>query len=152
MNAATPRWAPHVTVATVVEDQGRVLLVEEWIEGRRVLNQPAGHLEPGETLAEAACRETLEETGWEVELSHFVGCYQWQASDGTAFLRFCYAARPVRHHPGRPLDVGIERALWLPPAELRRQHACLRSPLVWQVVADCLAGQRYPLSVVRAVA
>ncbi|MCL8394895.1 NUDIX domain-containing protein, partial [Pseudomonas aeruginosa] len=84
-----PRWAPHATVATVVVDGGRVLLVEETIEGRQVLNQPAGHLEPGESLAEAALRETREETGWTVQLTHFIGCYQWTAGDGTAFLRFC---------------------------------------------------------------
>ena len=86
MNATPdPRWAPHATVATVVIDGGRVLLVEETIDGRQVLNQPAGHLEPGESLAEAALRETREETGWTVQLIHFIGCYQWTAGDGTAF-------------------------------------------------------------------
>ncbi|MCC5402513.1 NUDIX domain-containing protein, partial [Staphylococcus aureus] len=72
-----PRWTPHVTVATVVVRDGRLLLVEEAIDGRQVLNQPAGHLEPDESLAAAACRETLEETGWTVRLSAFIGTYQW---------------------------------------------------------------------------
>jgi 8-oxo-dGTP pyrophosphatase MutT (NUDIX family) len=152
VNAAAPRWAPRVTVATVVVDEGRLLLVEERIDGELVLNQPAGHLEPGESLAEAALRETLEETGWEVELTAFIGTYQWTAPDGTPFLRFSYAARPLRHDPLRPLDTGIERALWLQPGELLAARQRLRSPLVWQVVADFLAGQRHPLSLVKQVA
>ncbi|MGX9188956.1 NUDIX hydrolase [Stenotrophomonas sp. Ker107b] len=144
-----PRWAPHVTVATVVVRDGRLLLVEEAIDGRQVLNQPAGHLERNETLAAAAVRETLEETGWTVRLSAFIGTYQWTAPDGTPFLRFAYAAEPQSHDPDRPLDDGILRALWLTPAELRADPARLRSPLVWEVVADYLAGQRHPLSIVR---
>jgi len=144
-----PRWAPHVTVATVVVRDGRLLLVEEAIDGRQVLNQPAGHLEPNETLAAAAVRETLEETGWTVRLSAFIGTYQWTAPDGTPFLRFAYAAEPQSHDPDRPLDDGILRALWLTPAELRADPTRLRSPLVWEVVADYLAGQRHPLSIVR---
>lgn len=144
-----PRWAPHVTVATVVVRDGRLLLVEEAIDGRQVLNQPAGHLEPDETLAEAARRETLEETGWTVRLSAFIGTYQWTAPDGTPFLRFAYAAEPLSHDPDRPLDDGILRALWLTPAELKAAPTRLRSPLVWEVVADYLAGQRHPLSIVR---
>lgn len=147
-----PRWTPHVTVATVVVRDGRLLLVEEAIDGRQVLNQPAGHLEPDESLAAAAVRETLEETGWAVRLSAFIGTYQWTAPDGTPFLRFAYAAEPVSHDPGRPLDDGILRALWLTPAELKADPGRLRSPLVWQVVADYLAGQRHPLCIVKEAA
>jgi len=147
-----PRWTPHVTVATVVVRDGRLLLVEEAIDGRQVLNQPAGHLEPDESLAAAAVRETLEETGWTVRLSAFIGTYQWTAPDGTPFLRFAYAAEPVSHDPGRPLDDGILRALWLTPAELKADPDRLRSPLVWQVVEDYLAGQRHPLSIVKEAA
>lgn len=153
MNAVQhPRWTPHVTVATVVVRDGHLLLVEERIDGRDVLNQPAGHLEPGESLAAAAVRETLEETGWQVRLSAFIGVYQWTAPDGTAFLRFAYAAEPVSHDPARPLDEGILRAVWLSPAELQAEHARLRSPLVWEVVVDYLGGQRHPLSIVRETA
>jgi 8-oxo-dGTP pyrophosphatase MutT (NUDIX family) len=153
VNAAQDtRWTPHVTVATVVVRDGQLLLVEEAIDGRTVLNQPAGHLEPGESLAAAALRETLEETGWTVRLTAFIGTYQWTAPDGTPFLRFAYAAEPVAHDPALPLDTGILRALWLDPAQLRADPARLRSPLVWEVVADFLAGQRHPLSLVKEVA
>ncbi len=147
-----PRWTPHVTVATVVVRDGRLLLVEEAIDGRQVLNQPAGHLEPDESLAAAAVRETLEETGWTVRLSAFIGTYQWTAPDGTPFLRFAYAAEALSHDPARRLDTGILRALWLTPAELKADPTRLRSPLVWQVVADYLAGQRHPLALVKEVA
>jgi len=150
--AQDTRWTPHVTVATVVVRDGQLLLVEEAIDGRAVLNQPAGHLEPGESLAGAALRETLEETGWTVRLTAFIGTYQWTAPDGTPFLRFAYAAEPVAHDPARPLDTGILRALWLDPAQLRADPTRLRSPLVWEVVSDFLAGQRHPLSIVKEIA
>lgn len=133
-------------MATVVSNGSQVLLVAERIDGRRVLNQPAGHLEPAESLCQAAVRETLEETGWDVELTGLVGLYQWTAPDGTAFLRATFAARPLRHHPERTLDTGIEAALWLDPAELA-SHPALRSPLVARCVADWQAGRLYPLSV-----
>jgi 8-oxo-dGTP pyrophosphatase MutT (NUDIX family) len=147
-----PRWTPHVTVATVVVRDGRLLLVEERIDGRDVLNQPAGHLEAGESLAAAAVRETLEESGWTVRLSAFIGVYQWTAPDGTAFLRFAFAAEPVEHDPARPLDTGIVRALWMTPAELQASAARLRSPLVWEVVADYLGGKRHSLSLLKETA
>lgn len=144
------RWAPRVTVATVVSDGDQVLMVAEHINGQRLLNQPAGHLEPDESLCQAALRETLEETGWEVELTGLVGIYQWQAPNGSEFLRVAFAARPLRHHPQRPLDGAIEHALWLSPAELAN-HPRLRSPLVARCVADWQAGRHYPLSVLEVV-
>ena len=148
---SSQRWAPHVTVATVVCRAGQLLLVEEEKDGRRVLNQPAGHLDPGESLVEAAVRETREETGWEVRPTAFIGAYQWNAPDGTPFLRFAFAAEPLRHHPDQALDSGIVQALWLTPAALQADMARLRSPLVWQTVSDWLAGQRHPLSILRQV-
>lgn len=139
-------WQPDVTVATVVVRAGRLLLVEETVSGERVLNQPAGHLEPDETLPQAALRETLEETGWEVALTAFIGAYQWTSPrDGRHFLRLAFAADPVRHHPDRALDEGIVQALWLSPSELAAQATRHRSPLVWRVVEDYLAGRRLPL-------
>ena len=144
-------WQPDVTVATVVARDGQLLMVEERVSGHLVLNQPAGHLEPDESLAEAALRETREETGWDVRLTAFVGAYQWTAADDTPFLRFTFAAEPLRHHPGQALDEGIVQALWLTPTALQADMARLRSPLVWQAVSDWLAGQRYPLSLVRQV-
>ncbi len=145
---ATP-WQPDVTVATVVVQDGRLLQVEESIAGRLVINQPAGHLEPDESLLEAALRETREETGWDVRLTHFIGSYLWKAETGRHYLRFAFAAEPVAHDPSRTLDDGIVRALWMTPQELRDAGERLRSPLVWRVAADYLAGQRHPLSLVQ---
>ena len=152
MNALqSQRWAPHVTVATVVSRAGQLLLVEEDKGGRRVLNQPAGHLEPGETLLQAAVRETREETGWDVRLTGFIGSYQWTADDGIPFLRFAFEAEPLQHYPEQALDAGIVQALWLSPTALQADMARLRSPLVWHTVSDWLAGQRYPLSMLRHI-
>jgi 8-oxo-dGTP pyrophosphatase MutT (NUDIX family) len=142
---------PDVTVATIVPRDGRLLLVEERVRGTLVLNQPAGHLEAGESLLQAAVRETREETGWDVEISHLVGCYRWSAPDGTSFLRFAFAALPLRHHPEQPRDGGVERTLWLTPSEIATARARLRSPLVWSVVEDWLSGSRLPLSALRDV-
>ncbi len=143
-------WQPDVTVATVVVADGRLLCVEERVNGRLVINQPAGHLEPDESLLEAALRETREETGWEVRLTAFLGAYQWKAPESERhYLRFAFAAEPERHDPARPLDDGIVQALWLTPDELLAQRERHRSPLVWQVVADHLAGHRSPLSVLQ---
>lgn len=145
-------WQPDVTVATVVIRDGRMLVVEEEVAGRRVLNQPAGHLEPDETIVDAAARETLEETGWTVRLTGFVGAYQWQAPDsGRSYFRLAFTAEAVSHDPARALDTGIIQALWLTPSELREREAEHRSPLVWRVASDALAGRRLPLEAVSAL-
>ena len=146
-------WQPDVTVATVVVDGGRLLCVEERVNGHAVINQPAGHLEPDESLLDAALRETREETGWDVKLTAFVGAYQWKAPETDRhYLRFAFAAEPLRHDPARALDEGILRALWMTPAELMEARDRHRSPLVWQVVADHLAGRRHPLSLLQQMA
>ncbi|MEO8364840.1 MAG: NUDIX hydrolase [Pseudoxanthomonas sp.] len=147
-------WQPDVTVATVVVRDGRLLMVEERAQGKLVFNQPAGHLEPDESLSEAALRETREETGWEVNLTALIGAYQWKAisSDGGGdrhYLRFAFAAEPLTHDATRVLDEGIVQALWMTPAELQDQQARHRSPLVWQVVQDYLGGRRWPLSMLQ---
>jgi len=146
-------WRPHVTVATVVPRDGRFLLVEEDIRGRLVLNQPAGHLDPDEPLQVAAVRETLEETGWEVALDCLLCVQQWRnAESGRQFVRFTFAATPVRHHSGRALDHGIVRALWMTRDEIAAEASRLRSPMVLASVDDWLAGRRLPLDAIRWLA
>lgn len=145
-------WQPDVTVATVVVRDGRLLCVEERAGGELVINQPAGHLEPDESLADAAVRETREETGWNVRITHMVGAYQWKAptqtdgSGGRHYLRFAFAAEALDEIPGHCLDDGIVRALWLTPQELQALAPRHRSPLVWRSASDFLGGCRYPLS------
>lgn len=143
---------PRITVATIVPDGGRFLFVEERVRGRLVINQPAGHLEPGESLAAAAERETLEETGWHVQVTDLVALYHWQdPPDRKPVLRFTFLARTLRHEPERPLDDGIVRCLWLDTGELADLDGRLRSPLVRQSVTDYLGGLRAPLALLRSV-
>lgn len=143
-------WHPHITVATIVEVDGRFLMVEESKGGRLVLNQPAGHLDPDETLRHAAVRETLEETGWDVALRGVVGVYLYTApSNGVTYQRICFAADPVRHHPERALDEGISGALWLTRDELTSQPERWRSELIMRCIDDYLTGPIFDLSVVR---
>lgn len=142
-------WYAHVTVATVVEDKGRFLLVEEFEDGKLVLNQPAGHLDPNETLIEAAQRETLEETGWTVQIEGIVGIGLYTApSNGITYYRTAFHGKPIAHDAARQLDEGIVRAVWMTPEEIRAQSARMRSPLVPEVIEQYLAGHRYPLSMV----
>lgn len=137
-------WRPDVTVACIIQQQGKFLLVEETVRGELVLNQPAGHLEPDESLPNAAVREALEETAWSVELTHLVGMYQWANGDGH-FLRFTFAARAHKHDPGRALDAGIVRTLWMARDEIAASQSRLRSPMVLRGVDDFLTGKRWPL-------
>ena len=142
-------WHAHVTVATVIENSGRFLLVEELKGGRLVLNQPAGHLEPGESLIQAALRETLEETGWTVDIQGIVGVGLYTApSNGVTYYRTTFFGTPLSHDPLLRLDDDIERALWLSAEEIRSEAARLRSPLVSQAIEHYLAGHRYPLSMI----
>lgn len=149
---ATPEviWKPHVTVAAVVEHKNRFLMVEETADGRRVLNQPAGHLESGESLIEAMVRETREETAWEVEGFALVGIYRWLLPDHSkTFLRVTFAARALSHDPDQALDEGIHCTHWLSCDELAAAAEQLRSPLVLHSATDYLAGRRYPLELLR---
>ena len=145
------RWLAHVTVATIIEDQDRFLLVEEIsADKKQVFNQPAGHLEADESLLEAAVRETLEETGWDVELTAVTGIYLYTApSNGVTYQRVCFAARPLRHHPERALDDGILGARWMTRDELAAQPERWRSHLVLRCIDDYLEGERFPLSLIR---
>lgn len=142
-------WTPHATVAVIVEDdQGRFLLVEEVSHGQVVLNQPAGHVEEGEKIIDAALRETLEETGWKVEPQYFLGVYTYTApANGVTYYRFCFSARALNRIT-RDLDDGIIAAHWLTPDEISQQSDRLRSPLVLQCIEDYRNGRRFPLDVI----
>ena len=145
-------WRPHVTVACVVADGDRYLMVEEEVGYRIAWNQPAGHLDDGESLVAAALRETLEETGWTVELQHLIGVHQWRSTEhGDAVIRFSFAARAVSHDAARPLDIGIRRALWLDRGEIAALGERLRSPLVLLSIDAWLAGQRLPLDTLHSL-
>ncbi|HRE55475.1 MAG TPA: NUDIX hydrolase, partial [Candidatus Competibacter sp.] len=139
-------WSPRLTVATIVEREGRFLLVEEYADGKElVYNQPAGHLDEHETLAAAAIRETLEETAWEIQIDAVVGVYYWTHPKGDTFVRTCFAGTALRHHPDQALDRGIQRALWLTRAEIATLEPRLRSPMVLRCLDDYRAGKRLPL-------
>ncbi|MGH8147252.1 MAG: NUDIX hydrolase [Rhodanobacteraceae bacterium] len=145
-------WCPHVTVACVVADGDRFLMIEEDIHGTRQFNQPAGHLEPNETLPAAALRETLEETGWEITLDCFIGVQQWHSPvHDHHIVRFAFAGRPVNRHPERELDAGVVRTLWMRYPEIVALGERLRSPLVLTTLEDWLAGQRLPLATLRSL-
>ncbi|MBK9021901.1 MAG: NUDIX hydrolase [Sulfuritalea sp.] len=164
-------WKPNVTVAAVVERDGRFLLVEEETEDGLRFNQPAGHLDEGESLLAACAREALEETAWNFTPTALVGVYQWprprrggggggggggapwkgggRSSGNITYLRFAFAGELGAHEAGRVLDEGILHAVWLTPEEIRASAERHRSPLVWQCVSDWLAGRRFPLDLIR---
>lgn len=147
-------WKPSVTVAAVIEHEGRFLLVEELAGGRVCLNQPAGHLDPGESLLDAAARETLEETAFAFTPRQLIGVYLWRTEagqgNGATYLRFAFAGTLGAHDAERRLDDGILRALWLTPGEIADHAAAHRSPLVQRCVDDYLHGRRYPLELLYA--
>jgi 8-oxo-dGTP pyrophosphatase MutT (NUDIX family) len=143
-------WRPSVTVAAVLERGGRFLLVQEKIDARLVLNQPAGHLDPGESLVAACRREVLEETAHSFEPTGLVGIYRWHyAAKDVTFLRFCFRGR-ILAEEDRPLDPQIVGLEWLTPAELGARRDEHRSPLVLKCVEDFLGGKYFPLEVFRA--
>ena len=138
-------WKPSVTVAAVIERNGRFLFVQERISGRLVLNQPAGHLDPGESLAHACRREVLEETAHPFEPTALVGIYRWRdPKKDFTFLRFAFRGK-VGAAEDRALDKEIVAVHWLTPQELEDRKAEHRSPLVQQCVDDFLAGRSFPL-------
>lgn len=141
---------PHITVATLVERDGKFLMVKEKSAGRLVYNQPAGHVEIDESLPEAAIRETLEETAWLVELERLLGIYRYTSPDnGITYIRHCFIAKAVEPRTERELDKDISEALWLSLEELEQCEAQMRSPLVLEVIRDYLEGTNYPLSIIR---
>lgn len=149
------RWKPNVTVAAIVEREGRFLLVEEQTTDGLRLNNPAGHLDSGESLVQACIRETLEETAHDFQPTGLVGVYLSQVPrpargalppQTTTYLRFAFTGVLGRFHPDRRLDHGIVRTLWLSPQEIRDSAARHRSPVVLQCLQDYLAGVRHPLA------
>lgn len=143
-------WKPNVTVAAVIERRGAFLLVEEQVDGELVLNQPAGHLDEGESLLDAVARETLEETAWHFAPEALLGVYRWpHPHKGITYLRFAFLGRALRAEPNAVLDDGIVRALWLTPDEVRRERHRHRSPQVQRCIDDYLAGRRFPLELLK---
>lgn len=144
------RFKPNVTVAAVIEREGRFLLVEEESEGELKLNQPAGHLERGESLAQAVAREALEESAHPFTPEYLVGVYHWpDESKDITYLRFAFGGALGAAVAGRALDAGIVRTLWLTRDEVAAARARHRSPYVLACVDDYLAGRRFPLDLVR---
>lgn len=149
MNPNTDSWPPHVTVATIIERDNRYLMVYEEADGKKVYNQPAGHLDPNETLREAAIREALEETGWIIELTGVVGVNLYTApSNGITYFRTTFIGKAVNQDPERKLDTGIIDAVWLTYEEIVERKDQLRSPMTLQIVEEYRAGRRFSLDVV----
>lgn len=142
-------WTPEVTVAAVIERDGRFLLIEEETGDGVKINQPAGHLERDETLTAAVARETLEESAHHFQPECLLGIYHHETPAGVTYMRFAFAGPAGRHEAGRALDRGILRHVWLSADEIRESRARHRSPLVLQCVEDYLAGMRYPLELIR---
>ncbi len=152
---AAPRFKPSVTVAAIIEREGRFLLVEEHTPEGLKLNNPAGHLDPCESPTQGCARETLEETAHHFTPTHLVGVYLSRfermrdgVKEDITYLRFAYCGDLGLHLPDQPLDHGIERTLWMTEAEIRASESRHRSPLLLQCLDDYLAGQRFPLDVV----
>ena len=142
-------WPPHVTVAAIVHRNDRFLMVEELSDGQRVINQPAGHLEPNESLTDAIIREVLEETGYIVRPTYLVGLYQFQSpSEGPLFLRLCFTAEVVSKSD-RDLDPDILAANWFSVSEIAERQR--RSPLVDLCLQDYISGKQYPLDLYQNV-
>jgi len=139
-------WKPHATVAAIIEQDNRFLMVEEISGGKTVYNQPAGHLDPNESLLQASIRETQEETGWLFKPEYISGIYRWvQPVTRECFLRVAFVGSCSQHNEKQQLDDGIIQALWLSRDELVERTQQLRSPLVLHCIDDYLKGKKYPL-------
>ena len=146
-------WQPHITVAAIIEQNGKFLVVEEYVEKLLVINQPAGHWEPGETLLEAAKRETLEETGWEFDPTHLIGIYHWvHPHKEETFLRFSFCGNSSPEPLHQELDEGIHSAKWLTAEEiLALPEEKIRSTMVTESLKDYLNGKRHDLNLIKDI-
>lgn len=144
-----PRWKPNVTVAGVIEHDGRFLFVEEHTPSGLQINQPAGHLEHGESLIDAVIREVLEETGHAFVPRHLLGIYLAPGPGGISYMRFAFTGDLGERDAARKLDDGIVRTLWLSPDEVRAERGRHRSPLLERNVDDYLSGVRYDLALLQ---
>jgi 8-oxo-dGTP pyrophosphatase MutT (NUDIX family) len=146
-------WKPHVTVAAIAEQDGKFLIVEEMVDGQLVYNQPAGHLDSGESLIEAVIRETLEETAWTFQPEALVGIQLWRHPvHNESYLRFSFCGSCYDHDKNQLLDQGIEQAVWLSRDELVDNNHKLRSPMVLRTIDDYLEGRRYDLDILEHIA
>ena len=144
-------WKPHVTVAAVIEQDNRFLLVEEETPRGLQFNQPAGHFEENEDLIAAVKREVYEETAWHFEPEQLISIQLWRRNpDFPTFLRVCFSGRCHNHNPDKQLDDGIVATHWLTRDEIAAQQHRLRSPLVLISVDEYLSGHRYPLSLIQS--
>ncbi|MCV6637270.1 NUDIX hydrolase [Candidatus Albibeggiatoa sp. nov. NOAA] len=143
-------WTPHVTVAAIICDNEHFLLVEEQSDGEVVLNQPAGHWEQNETLAEAASREALEESAWHFEPSAITGIYTYTGTNQVTYLRVAFAGQHSQFEPQRKLDTGILRTVWMTREEVA-QADNLRSPMVLQCIDDYLKKSHYALDLIQSL-
>lgn len=143
----------HITVASVIEKDGKYLMVREMANGYEVYNQPAGHWEVDETLEQAAVRETMEETAWEFIPESFIGLYRWKhPKKDEVFLRITFSGRPTKHHSNQELDTGILEALWMTRDEIAAlPEAKRRSAMVLKSIDDYERGQRCDLSILADV-
>ena len=143
-------WKPHVTVAAIIEHNQRFLLVEEETDQGLAFNQPAGHLEPGESLIDAIKREVNEETAWEFTPEAVTSIQLWRKNpDFPSFLRVCFIGQCHNHQAKQQLDDGIIATHWLTHAEITAKKSQLRSPLVLTTIEQYLSGERYPLSLLK---
>ncbi|QWF69512.1 NUDIX hydrolase [Methylomonas paludis] len=144
-------WKPHVTVAAVIEKDQRFLMVEEYTDQGRTFNQPAGHLETGETLLAAIQREVNEETAWQFRPTALVAVQLWRRTpDQPSFLRFCFTGEVYDYAPDQALDPDITATHWLSLADIKARSDQLRSPLVLKTLAAYLRGDRQPLSILQS--
>ena len=149
-------WKPHATVAAIFEQDNKFLMVEELIRGKKLYNQPAGHLDPDETLIDAVIRETREETAWLFTPEHITGIYQWkqpatETNEERTFLRVAFCGTCSDFDESLTLDDGILQAVWKSRDELMGDKITLRSPMIINCIDDYLANKRYPLDLLTHV-